>query len=340
MNIDQKSIDELRVLSNEMITNAKSGHPGIALGSAPIVYSLYANVLAVNPADPKNMFRDRFVLSAGHGSSILYSVLYAMGYDISKQDLQSFRSIGSKTPGHPEVDATAGVDASTGPLGQGISNAVGLAIAEKWFEANFNKPDAKLFDSTVYCMSGDGCLMEGISYEALSVAGNLCLDNLVLIYDYNQITIEGKTEITFSENIDKRFDAIGFKVFHVRNGNDANEITKVLLKAKACKKPSVVVVPTVIGYGTELAGNQKIHGSPLSSEMLENLKKNLMVSKPDFDLSEDVKQNFKQKQAVAKQRLLLQDRAELYKQKYPEEKYSFTLLFFRILFHQLQTHWN
>ena len=205
MNIDQKSVDELRVLSNEMITNAKSGHPGIALGGAPIIYSLYANILAVNSADSKNMFRDRFVLSAGHGSSVLYSTLYAMGFGLSKQDLKEFRRINSKTPGHPEVDMTAGVDASTGPLGQGVSNAVGLAIAEKWYAANFNKPDLKLFDSTIYCMTGDGCLMEGISYEALSIAGNLNLDNIVLIYDYNQITIEGKTEITFTENIEPKY---------------------------------------------------------------------------------------------------------------------------------------
>ena len=319
MNIDQKSVDELRVLSNEMITNAKSGHPGIALGGAPIIYSLYANVLAVNPADPKNMFRDRFVLSAGHGSSILYSTLYAMGYNLSTKDLKEFRSINSKTPGHPEVDMTDGVDASTGPLGQGISNAVGLAIAEKWFEANFNKPDLKLFDSTIFCMSGDGCLMEGISYEALSIAGNLKLDNFVLIYDYNQITIEGKTEITFTEDIEQRFKAIGFEVLYVKDGNNPTEITEVLCQAKACKKPTIVIVPTVIGYGTELAGNQKIHGSPLTAEMLESLKTKLNVSKPDFDLSADVKQNFAQKQADAKKRFDLQNKLKEYKEKYPED---------------------
>ena len=241
------------------------------------------------------------------------------GFDISKQDLKEFRSINSKTPGHPEVDVTAGIDASTGPLGQGISNAVGMAIAEKWFGANFNKPDLKLFDSTIYCMTGDGCLMEGISYEALSIAGNLNLDNFVLIYDYNQITIEGKTEITSCENIEERFKAINFEVLQVKDGNDSNEITEVLLQAKKCKKPVIIIVPTVIGYGTELAGNQKIHGSPLSSEMLESLRRTLNVSKPEFDLSDDVKQNFAQKQADAKKRFDLQNKLAEYKEKYPKE---------------------
>ena len=242
-----------------------------------------------------------------------------MGFGLSEQDLKEFRSINSKTPGHPEVDMTAGVDASTGPLGQGVSNAVGLAIAEKWYAANFNKPDLKLFDSTIYCMTGDGCLMEGISYEALSIAGNLNLDNFVLIYDCNQITIEGKTEITFTENIEQRFKAIGFEVLKVKDGNDTKEITEVLRKAKKCTKPSIVIVPTTIGYGTELAGNQKIHGSPLTAEMLQNLKVKLNVSKPEFDLSDDVKQNFAQKQADAKKRFALQNKLEEYKVKYPED---------------------
>ena len=226
-NIDEKCVNELRVLSSEMITNALSGHPGIALGSAPIIYSLYANIMAVSGEDAKNFNRDRFVLSAGHGSSILYATLHAMGFDLSCEDLASFRKIGSKTPGHPEVDATQGVDAGTGPLGQGVANAVGMAMAEKHFEALFNKKDLKLFNSKIYCLVGEGCLMEGISYEALSLAGTLNLNNLVVIYDCNKISIEGNTDMAFADNIKMRFESMNFDVKKVKNGNDVNEITKV-----------------------------------------------------------------------------------------------------------------
>ena len=328
MNIDEKSINELRILANEMITNAKSGHPGIALGAAPIVYSLYANVMAVDSDDEKNYNRDRFVLSAGHGSSILYATLHAMGYDISKEDLMKFRKLGSKTPGHPEVFVTPGIDASTGPLGQGVANAVGMAIAEKHLEALFNKPDAKLFDSKIFCLVGDGCLMEGVSYEALSLAGNLKLDNFVLIYDHNNITIEGKTEITFCDDIKKRFETIGFEVLHVNDGNNANEITDALNKAKQAKKPVIVDVLTTIGYGTELAGNQKIHGSPLDESMLEKLRKTLQVEKQYFELSQDVKDNFKMKSQEAKKRLKERDKIKEYSEKYPEDYARFEKMFF------------
>lgn len=326
-NIDEKSIDELRVLANEMITNAKSGHPGIALGSAPILYSLFADVMAISPDDADNIFRDRFVMSAGHGSSLLYATLHAMGYHISKQDLMNFRKFGSKTPGHPEVDVTPGVDDSTGPLGQGVANAVGMAIAEKHFEAMFNQKDVKLFDGKVYCLVGDGCLMEGISYEALSLAGNLKLDNFVLIYDCNNITIEGKTDITFTDDIRLRFASIGFDVIDVKNGNSYKDISKALLRAKKAKAPTIVVVHTTIGFGTELAGNQKIHGTPLTEEMLDKLKINLFVNKPPFELSSEVKDNFDQKAKLAKQRLLERDKSKQYKAKYPKEYKEFRALF-------------
>ena len=319
MSIDERCVNELRVLSCEMITNAKSGHPGIALGAAPILYSLYANVLVVSPNDDKNINRDRFVLSAGHGSSILYATLHAMGFDISKLDLQNFRKIGSKTPGHPEVGLTCGVDASTGPLGQGVSNAVGMAIAEKYFEALFNKPDCKVFDSKIFCLVGDGCLMEGISYEALSLAGNLCLDNLVLIYDCNKITIEGKTVITFTDDIEQRFGAIGFNVFKVEDGNSVKEITSALQKAKKSKKPSIVVVPTVIGYGSVFAGSQKVHGTPLSYDQLEELELYLDVKKPFSELSADVKKHFAEIIEQSKTRFAERDKLEEYKSKYPKD---------------------
>ncbi|HAJ77800.1 MAG TPA: transketolase [Clostridiales bacterium] len=327
MKIDDICVNELRVLSNEMITNAKSGHPGIALGAAPIIYSLYANVLNASCKNEKFFNRDRFVLSAGHGSSVLYATLHAMGYNITNNDLKEFRKIGSKTPGHPEVGVTEGIDASTGPLGQGVSNAVGMAIAEKHFEAVFNKKNCKLFDSKVFCMVGDGCLMEGISYEALSLVGNLNLNNFVLIYDCNKITIEGKIDLTFSDDIDLRFRAIGFEVFKVEDGNSISEITKVLLKAKKSKKPSIVIVPTTIGYGTELEGNQKIHGSPLTDEMLEKLKQKLNVTKPSFEFSEKVLEHFKVKIKDAEERLNSKDKLSEYKKLYPNEYKLFRQLF-------------
>src|SRR5574344_924074 len=326
IDIDEKCVNELRVLANEMITNAESGHPGIALSSAPIIYSLYVNILGVDGQKPDYYNRDRFVLSAGHGSSILYATLFAMGYKISEDDLQNFRKIGSLTPGHPEVGNTPGIDASTGPLGQGISNAVGMAIAEKYYEANFNQKDCELFNNKIFCMTGDGCLMEGISYEALSLAGNLKLDNFVFIYDCNQITIEGKTDITFSDDIEMRFKAIGFDVFVVKNGNDTKEITKMLFKATKCKKPSIVVVKTIIGYGTELAGSEKIHGKPLSVSELEKLKISLFVNKPNFRFSNDVKNHFEKKIIDAKLRLYQRDKVEEYKEKFPKNYKLFKMM--------------
>jgi transketolase len=319
MEIDNKSVDELRVLSAEMITNAKSGHPGIALGLAPTMYCLYANILAVDPKDPQNFNRDRVVLSAGHGSSLLYSTLYAMGFDLTVDDLKNFRQLGSKTPGHPEIDKTSGVDCNTGPLGQGIANAVGMAMAQKHAMAVYNKPDCKVIDGKIYCISGDGCLMEGVACEALSLAGNLNLDNFVLIYDCNKITIEGSTAITFTDDIKKRFEAINFDVLFVKDGNNTDSITKTLLKTKKSKRPCIVVVPTQIGYGSELAGSEKIHGKPLSNEQLEKLKVNLSVIKPDFDLSQDVKKNFAEKQKNASQRLNERNKTNEYKKLHAKE---------------------
>lgn len=325
--IEDQCINELRVLSAEMITNAGSGHPGIALGSAPILYSLYANCMAINPEDPYNFNRDRFVLSAGHGSAILYAILHSMGYKITVDDLKKFRNCGSNAPGHPEFGITPGVDATTGPLGQGVANAVGMAIAEKHFEALFNKKDIKLFDSTIFCMTGDGCLMEGVAYEALSLAGALNLNNLVLIYDCNKITMEGGLDITFADDIDLRFKAIGFDVFKVKNGNNTQEITKAILSAKKSKHPAIVVVPTVIGYGSELAGSEKSHGSPLSIDMLENLKQSLMVNKPNFDFSAVVKEHFDKLSSDAKLRLFSKNKERLYKEKYPKEYKKFKSMF-------------
>lgn len=319
MEIDNKSVNQLRVLSAEMITNAKSGHTGIALGIAPILYSLYGNVIAVDPQDPKHFNRDRFVLSAGHGSAILYAVLHAMGYNITIDDLKNFRKIGSKTPGHPEVNITDGVDCSTGPLGQGVANAVGMAIAQKHISAKYNKPNCEIINNKIYCLCGDGCLMEGVAYEALSLAETFNLDNFVLIYDCNNITIEGNTSITFTEDIKARFLALGFNVILVKDGNNTDSITTALEKSKKSKKPTLIICKTTIGHGSEFAGHHKIHGMPLSSESLQKLKLSLSVIKPDFELSAEVKQNFAKKSEEAKQRLAERSNIEQYKKLYPKE---------------------
>ena len=323
MEIDNKAVNELRVLSSEMITKAKSGHTGVALDCMPILYSLYANVMAVNPEDSKNFNRDRFVLSSGHASSALYAILYAMNFGLTVDDLKNFRQLNSFTPGHPEVDHTNGVDCSTGPLGQGIANAVGMAIAEKKLSAEFNKDDCTLVNNNIYCLCGDGDLQEGVANEALSLAGNLKLDNFVLIYDRNKITIEGGIELSFSEDIKKRFKAIGFDVFCVKDGNNVDKITKKLKKATKSKRPSIVVVDTHIGFGTKYVDNCKIHGMPLSVEELDQLKLKLSVIKPDFELSTDVKQLFKQKIENAKERLDKRDISKQYKKTFPKEYKEF-----------------
>lgn len=289
MEVNNKCVNELRVLSIEMISKAGSGHPGIALSSAPILFALYSNILNYNYKDDNFFNRDRFVLSAGHGSAILYSILYAFKFNISKNDLKNFRSNKSELSGHPEL-SVSGVDCATGPLGQGVSNAVGMAIAEKILQNKFNVNGTTVLNNKVFCLVGDGCLMEGISYEALSLAGNLNLNNLVLIYDRNKKTIEGSTDLTFTENIKLRFKSIGFNVFNVKNGNSVIEITKKLQLARLSKKPSIVICNTKIGYGSVYEDNEKSHGNPFSESQIEHLIKNLHVHKPDFDLSELVKQ--------------------------------------------------
>lgn len=318
--MENRVINNLRVLSLYEIEKAKSGHPGIALSSAPILYSLYANVMNYSCQDDKNIFRDRFVMSAGHGSSLLYATLHMFGFDLTMNDLQNFRKLGSKTPGHPEYNVTSGVDFSAGPLGQGVASAVGMAISAKKYQAEFNKKDIKLFDNKIYCLVGDGCLMEGISYEALSIAGNLKLDNLIVIYDCNYRTIDGSTNITWTENVKTRFEAMNFDVFEVYDGNNSQEITDALNKAKNSEKPSIVVVKTVLGFGSELADNSKVHGTPLSLEQIEIVKKNLNCDATGFEILEDVKNYVEQLKGDVKKRfenqmLLLED----YKQKYPKD---------------------
>ena len=248
--LDNLAIATIRSLCIDMISKAKSGHPGMALGSAPILYTLYTRHLNANPDDPNWINRDRFVLSSGHASSLLYSVLFLAGYSITLDDIKNFRQLGSITPGHPEVGVTPGVDASTGPLGQGIGEAIGLAMAETMLKAIYPQGD-KLIDHYTYCLCGDGCLQEGISQEAISFAGKQKLNKLILIYDSNDVTLDGPISLAYDEDVIARFKACQWDVIEVKDGNDVDSIDNALKKAKKSKdKPTLIYVHTIIGYGS------------------------------------------------------------------------------------------
>ena len=292
MNVREQTVNAIRVLSAEAIQKANSGHPGLPLGSAPIGYTLFADFLKFNPKDPKWDDRDRFVLSAGHGSMLNYSLLYLFGYDISKEDLKNFRQLGYKTPGHPEYGHTPGVETTTGPLGQGIANAVGMALAEAHLAAIFNRENFPVVDHYTYALCGDGCLEEGISYEACSFAGSHKLGKLILFYDDNDITIEGNTDCTFTEDVPARFKAQGWQVLKVDDANDMDALKRAVKKAKAEKdKPSLIVCKTVIGFGSPLAGSESCHGSPLGAENLQKMKENLGWTKEPFESPAEVSEH-------------------------------------------------
>ena len=245
MNIDQLSVNTLRFLSVEAIQKAKSGHPGLPMGAAPAAYALWAKNMRMNPADPKWDDRDRFVLSAGHGSALLYSLLHLFGYNITIDDLKNFRQLDSNTPGHPEYDIERGIETASGPLGQGIAGAVGMAIAETYLAAQFNRPGYDVVNHYTYALCGDGCLMEGVSAEAASLAGTLKLGKLVVLYDCNNITIEGDTCTSFTEDVLKRFEAYGWQTITVEDGNDVDAIDKAIKEAKAeADKPSIIKIMT------------------------------------------------------------------------------------------------
>lgn len=293
MNVKQTTINAIRILSAEAIQKANSGHPGLPLGSAPIAYTLYQNYMTFNPKDTKWDNRDRFVLSAGHGSMLDYSLLYLYGFGLTKEDIMSFRQLNSKTPGHPEYGWTDGIETTTGPLGQGIANAVGMAVAEAHLAAKYNKPGYPVVDHYTFALCGDGCLEEGISYEACSFAGSHKLGKLVLFYDDNDITIEGDTDITFTEDVGARFAAQGWDVHHVdfvSSPDDIDALAKEIEAAKAeLSKPSIIIVKTKIGYGTPLEGNEKCHGSPLGEENLAKTKEKLgWPCTEAFDCPEEV----------------------------------------------------
>jgi transketolase len=266
LNKDMLAINTIRILSAEGIQKANSGHPGLPLGAAPMAFTLFSKHLKHNPQNPKWDNRDRFILSAGHGSMLLYSLLHLFGYGISADDLQNFRQWNSKTPGHPEYRHTPGVETTTGPLGQGIAMSVGFAMAEAHLAGVFNKPGFDVVDHYTYVLSGDGCLQEGVSGEASSLAGHLQLGKIIVLYDRNKITIEGSTEDAFTEDVKMRYQAYGWQVLEVAEGNtDLAAIDKAISEAKKEKsKPSLIIVNTAIGYGCPaVQGSAKCHGSPL-----------------------------------------------------------------------------
>src|SRR5262245_56662805 len=271
--LDQLTINTIRMLSIDGVQKANSGHPGLPLGAAPMAYVLWSRFLRFNPNDPKWPNRDRFVLSAGHGSMLLYSLLYMAGYDLPLDELKRFRQWGSKTPGHPEYGLTPGVEVSTGPLGQGFGNGVGMAIAEAFLAATYNRPDHTLIDHYTYAIVSDGDLMEGVASEAASLAGHLKLGKLIYLYDDNHISLDGPTSLAFTEDVLKRFDAYGWHTQRVRDGNDLLSIEQAIRAAHAvADQPSLISVRTTIGYGSPQEGTSKVHGNPLGEENVRKTK--------------------------------------------------------------------
>jgi len=317
----QTTVDTLRFLSVEAIQKAKSGHPGLPMGAAPTALALWAT-MKHNPANPCWADRDRFVLSAGHGSALMYSLLHVFGYDVSVEDLKAFRQFNSKTAGHPEYGHTPGVEITTGPLGQGIANAVGMAWAENYLVARFNKPDAALVDHYTYALCGDGCLQEGVALEAVSLAGTLKLGKLILLYDSNNITIEGDTKLSFTEDVQAKFKACDWHVQYVKDGNDMAAIAKAIEAAKTVTdKPSMIEIKTVIGYGAPKQGTAAVHGSPLGDEGIVAAKKTLGWSHTDpFFVPQEVKTAATEWQTTAKaSEAAWQTIADKYKAAYPAD---------------------
>lgn len=285
---DKLCVNSLKMLSIDMIDNAKSGHPGIALGAANVLYTLYAKCLMINPHDPKWFNRDRFVMSAGHGSALLYATLYMSGYDLNISDLKNFRKINSLTPGHPEHGVTPGVEASTGPLGQGVANAVGMALAERYYESmckKYNQGES-IIDYYTYVLCGDGDLMEGVSYEALSFAGTQNLDKLIVLYDANNISLDGPIKSTFTENVVDRMMDFGFDIQMIES--DVDTIEKAIKKAKKSKKPSFIYISSIIGEGSKYQDTNIVHGKPLDNEDILSLRSSFELNTDPFVLSAEV----------------------------------------------------
>lgn len=318
--IDQLAINTIKLLSVDQVAAANSGHPGAPLGLAGVAHTIWKN-MKFNPKNPEWINKDRFVLSNGHAVALLYSLLHLFGYPLTIDDLKQFRQLGSKTPGHPEAE-TPGIEVTTGPLGQGISNAVGLAIAQKNFAARYNKPGFTLSDSYTYAILGDGCLQEGVSSEASSLAGHLKLNNLIAFWDDNHITIDGDTNVSFTEDVLKRYEAYGWNVLTVKDGNnDLEAVAKALETAKKSDKPTLIRVTTIIGYGSLLQGTHSVHGAPLKADDIKQLKTHLGFN-PDetFAVPQQV-YDYYQKEVVSKGVKAEEEwnkTFEAYKQEYPE----------------------
>ncbi|MFC2475993.1 MAG: transketolase [Catonella sp.] len=313
----------MRVLAADAVQKANSGHPGLPLGAAAIGYELWANHMNHNPKNPEWENRDRFILSGGHGSTLLYSLLHLFGYGLTIDDIKSFRQWGSKTPGHPEYGVTRGVEASTGPLGAGMAMAVGMAMAEAHLAARFNKEGYPVVDHYTYALGGDGCMMEGINYEAFSLAGTLKLNKLIVLYDSNKISIEGNTDIAFREDVPARMRALGFQVLEVKDGNDLAEIGKAIEEAKANKEqPSFIKINTKIGFGSPKEGSADVHGAPLGADNIIAMKKNLgWPSEEPFFVPDEVYENYKAKAScLAKKEEEWNALFKEYCEKFPEMK--------------------
>lgn len=321
VDVDQLSINTIRTLSIDVIETVGSGHPGMPMGSAPMAYTLWTKFMNYSPSNPTWFNRDRFVLSAGHGSMLLYSLLHLTGYDLTLEDLKKFRQWGSKTPGHPEFGHTPGVDATTGPLGQGIAMAVGMAMAERHLAAKYNCDSFNIIDHYTYSICGDGDLMEGVSAEAASLAGHLKLDRLVVLYDSNDISLDGELNLSFSESVEGRFKAYGWQVLRVEDGNDVHALTEALAEAKAnTKQPTLIEVKTIIGYGSpNKGGKSDSHGSPLGKDEIRLVKEQYSWNyEEEFHIPEEVKAHFgKLKEAANQKEQSWNELFALYQEAYP-----------------------
>jgi len=296
INIDELSINTIRTLSMDAVQKANAGHPGTPMALASLGYTIWQNYLKYDPQDPQWPNRDRFVLSVGHASMLLYSLLYLSGVkdSVTLEDIKNFRQLKFKTPGHPENYMTPGVETTTGPLGQGFANSVGMALAEKFLGQRFNRPGFEIFNYNVYAIGGDGCMMEGVSSEAASLAGHLKLSNLCWFYDNNQITIDGNTKITFTEDVGGRFKAYGWNVLHVDDANDLGKIGRAIETFQNThEKPTLVIVDSHIGWGSSKQDKSSAHGEPLGEEVIKATKK--FYGWPEnekFLIPDGVKQNF------------------------------------------------
>ena len=312
-------VNSLRSVSLDAITNSKSGHPGVCLSAGPIFYSVFKN-MKIDTSNLKYFNRDFFVASAGHASSLLYSTMHLFDMGIGLEDLKNFRKINSVTPGHPEI-STNGVDCATGPLGQGVANSVGIALASKHMQSVFNKKDITIFNNYVYCFFGDGCLMEGVSLEAFSLASKLKLDNLIFIYDKNNKTIEGGLDITLSEDVIKKFEALNFNIISVKNGNSVEDIDNAIKQAKGNKgSPSVLIIDTLLGFGSHVEDSELSHGKPFTKEEVLIYKQKHTISEKEFEIDKKV-YDFVNKINNKKQKDILKEKKnlELYKKKYPSD---------------------